>query len=67
MYWVTRTNRFNFNSRYYRIERSETETRCRDFTTLLGARAMKACFQLPSDDAECIFFLQRIKNIQCRV
>ena len=37
----------------YRIERSETENESMEYTRLLGASAMKACFRLPSDDEGC--------------
>ena len=47
-------------------ERSETETRTMEiFTRFLGASAMKACFQLPSDDGSSYkFSVADIKFIQ---
>ena len=45
----------------YRIERSETENESMEYTRLLGAIAMKACFRLPSDDEGCKISIGDIK------
>ena len=61
MYWVTRTNRFNFLK--LPDERSETETRSKEeYTRFLGASAEPSMLELCRATTEAVkFFFRRNK------